>query len=451
MNWAARAGDARVRWGYAGAWCVLLLLLLWGVAAKGELTGGGGSGTDRDAAPGAVVEVAAVCAASTVAKSSVTQRLRQARTQHLLQGMWRRATLWQSRRPPHSPAEDNGPTCARGGGRGEQEEECSHAQETEAPLPLYPHFALDRSAQGHARSDLLHVVFAGTDAASLYLSSFHWIRSVLLPFVTRPYAAVIQDFKNVVSQETILLVTKDEPVDFLNKRKAHKENLKQQGKESLLRPIGVLYFGGKTCKGNEWFGEVEFVLNVGGAEECPNVWNVPLGWRAPPLPMLGGVHLNASMRRHPYAFIGVPSGVPRQMLLDTIAEDLADVPGFVYEMVDVFHPSVMGATEASMVLRDSAFVFCPPTTVQDDTARVYEALQAGAIPIVQLRKQLRDALFGGHHPFVEVNTWADATYIVRALWEDKAQVDALQATVAEWWDEYKHELGVSVGALVDRL
>jgi hypothetical protein len=102
---------------------------------------------------------------------------------------------------------------------------------------------------------------------------------------------------------------------------------------------------------------------------------------------------------------------------------------------------------------------CPAGPQTPDTFRVYEALECGAIPIldaVSLRSETRGVwpLLLGDHPLPVIEDWATLPDVMAEWlkdWEDKAR------WIQMWWRSYKKDMQlwlakdlISLGALDGR-
>jgi hypothetical protein len=97
------------------------------------------------------------------------------------------------------------------------------------------------------------------------------------------------------------------------------------------------------------------------------------------------------------------------------------------------------------LLGDSVFVACPMSDQHIETTRVYDALEMGAIPIVERRRRLDyfGALLGGDHPLPTVRSWPDATSLVRSLLADHGTLAQLHDRVVSWWASTKRSLAAA--------
>jgi hypothetical protein len=90
-------------------------------------------------------------------------------------------------------------------------------------------------------------------------------------------------------------------------------------------------------------------------------------------------------------------------------------------------------------LADSIFAPCPRHDRHLETTRVYDALELGAIPVVERRRRLDyfGELFGDHHPLPTVRDWDDAPTYLRRLLADQARLTELHQQVLTWWRSHK--------------
>jgi hypothetical protein len=94
----------------------------------------------------------------------------------------------------------------------------------------------------------------------------------------------------------------------------------------------------------------------------------------------------------------------------------------------------LGPEEYLKLLGDSVFVPCPMGNVNLDSFRLYEALDCGAIPIVERRPWLDyfTDLFGPH-PLPSVNNWTQARSLVNSLVSDPVRLKDKQVEIQNWW------------------
>jgi hypothetical protein len=101
-------------------------------------------------------------------------------------------------------------------------------------------------------------------------------------------------------------------------------------------------------------------------------------------------------------------------------------------------PQLLGPEEFSQLLSNSVFAPCPMGNVNIECFRTYEALEWGAIPIVEKRwgfDYYRELL--GDHPMPTVDSWSEARRIVKAMLQNGDEIDRVQRECMDWWKGYK--------------
>lgn len=93
------------------------------------------------------------------------------------------------------------------------------------------------------------------------------------------------------------------------------------------------------------------------------------------------------------------------------------------------------------ILCQSKVVLCPSGSMCTDSFRVYEALECGALPIVEARSPRDDKHFDywrevGAGILPCVHDWHDVKYIL----ENKELIERKTKECIEWWSNYKVEL-----------
>jgi len=152
----------------------------------------------------------------------------------------------------------------------------------------------------------------------------------------------------------------------------------------------------------------------------------------------------ASSRRYLWSFAGDAKKSTRSEMLDS----MKTLPrGFVH-LTQGFGSGDSLPTEAYRdLLEESVLVPCPSGWSNLETFRVYEALEAGCIPIVERRPAFdyfTDLL--GAHPIPTVSRWAEARdlFVGRSL-ED---LESLRQSCEGWWRAFKRRLRPSITATI---
>jgi hypothetical protein len=98
----------------------------------------------------------------------------------------------------------------------------------------------------------------------------------------------------------------------------------------------------------------------------------------------------------------------------------------------------LGPKEVSQLLSNTVFAPSPMGNVNIECFRTYEALECGAIPIVEKRWGLdyyRTLL--GEHPIPTVGSWSEARRIIRSAMRNGDEINRLQRECIDWWEGYK--------------
>ncbi len=114
----------------------------------------------------------------------------------------------------------------------------------------------------------------------------------------------------------------------------------------------------------------------------------------------------------------------------------------------VHETSFFGSADALPVdqyrdlLMDSVFAPCPKGFVNVDTFRLYEALEAGAIPIVEKGpSDYYEHLFQGKYPFFAIDQWDEVgTLLNEGFLSDPERIEQKRQECIDWWKKSKEEL-----------
>lgn len=175
-----------------------------------------------------------------------------------------------------------------------------------------------------------------------------------------------------------------------------------------------------------------------------NIFFLPLGYKAgfarpdhTPKP--------ASERKYLWSFAGDGKKLTRTEMLAAMEQ----IPGGFTHPTSGFGASDALPTEAyRAMLDDTVFAPSPSGWSNLDSFRVYEALEAGCIPIVERRPHFDYfTTLLGPHPIPTVPNWADAAETIRRLQTDDA-VERTRQDCAAWWTAYKPKLAVHLDVFI---
>jgi hypothetical protein len=157
----------------------------------------------------------------------------------------------------------------------------------------------------------------------------------------------------------------------------------------------------------------------------------------------GGPSLPAAERPYTWSFVGDPGKETRVLML----RHMRGVPnGFEHLISGWDSTDSLSTEDYRRVLDQSVFAPSPAGTSNLDCYRVYEALEAGCIPIVMRRPgyEYFDRLLPGH-PMPVISDWAEAPRLISGLVENGG-CEALRQTCEAWWSDHKAGLIAQVGA-----
>jgi hypothetical protein len=178
----------------------------------------------------------------------------------------------------------------------------------------------------------------------------------------------------------------------------------------------------------------------------PNIRFFPLGYKsgfateaAPP---------PAEARRHVWSFAGDPNKSSRPRMLEAMQR----VPGGHMHLTTHFASTDALPTEAyRALLENTVFVPCPGGLSNLETFRVYEALEAGGIPLLERRPgfdYFRNLL--GDHPMPTLADWAEAPELINRILATGA-TGRLQKSCTAWWRILKRTLRTDLAASIGGL
>jgi len=149
----------------------------------------------------------------------------------------------------------------------------------------------------------------------------------------------------------------------------------------------------------------------------------------------------AGARRYLWGFAGDPDRPTRPAMLAAMASLSPAIRHLTPEQ------EALTAGGYRAMLDDCVVAPCPSGATTLDTGRVYEALEAGCIPIVERREgfdYFREAL--GRHPMLTVADWAEAPGLIAEL-RKSGRLETKRAQCHGWWRHYRGNLAARITAL----
>ena len=119
-------------------------------------------------------------------------------------------------------------------------------------------------------------------------------------------------------------------------------------------------------------------------------------------------------------------------------------PNFTYLVEKFDDPEYLTTRKYAQTLNDSIFVLAPAGGASNDSFRIYEALECGAIPVVmrntphlQIMPSYWHGIFPGSDlPFVMADTWEEAAEQVRSM-IDTNEVESVRRDCMDFWRSWK--------------
>ncbi len=190
----------------------------------------------------------------------------------------------------------------------------------------------------------------------------------------------------------------------------------------------------------------KFVLRNYYKDLGSNVLNFPLGWMKT-FPELPDKHLVD--RKLIWSFSGHVDKTTRPEM----ARWMATIPnGKSYfkrcgEDWGPFQGQALTPPQMAEMYNNSWFVPCPQGNCSIDSLRVCEALQAGAMPIVE-KNEYWAKLYGADHPLIEIDSWKDAPNILYKLTTNLNELEAKRIKTYQWWKSHCNMLVNKITELI---
>ena len=229
------------------------------------------------------------------------------------------------------------------------------------------------------------------------------------------------------------------------------------------RRVGLLHLGDELyADSTACYGDVDFVFRqYFRAEEHARFKRchyLPLGYSAGFTAAAN--HRPMRARTHSWCFAGQARKTRRAMIQTAVG-----IPGGNIHCTERWaDPSGLDTKAYADLMSNSRFALCPAGNCSVDCLRVYEALEAGAIPIVEthglgqcfasffsprrlLKHGIRDQRFWSRNhnywerafpagfPCPQIRRWCDLPGIIEA-----ADPEAMSERIQQWWASYKSSL-----------
>ena len=180
--------------------------------------------------------------------------------------------------------------------------------------------------------------------------------------------------------------------------------------------------------------------------EDSRVLSLPLGSRTGFAP--AAAKRPAAERRFLWSFAGDANKSNRAHMLEALKPF---GPAHIHLTVGFNTPDALPIHQYRALLEDSAFVPCPIGWLNQETYRLYEALEAGAIPITETHGTFSyHTRLLGPHPFPMIQSWAEAPALLHRLQSDQPALEALRTECTNFWQALRRRLPGQVADHLNR-
>jgi hypothetical protein len=147
-------------------------------------------------------------------------------------------------------------------------------------------------------------------------------------------------------------------------------------------------------------------------------------------------------RRFSWAFLGEVKNESRRNMVSRLRNVRGEA--FLHITSGWDSADARRGTAYSDVLADCIFAPTPPANVHLECYRTYEALESGAIPVVDTDYYRVE--FDAPFPVVQP-TWNDAPETLNRFLDDRDALERLEAQCREWWADVKRSYPAKIMAL----
>ena len=235
----------------------------------------------------------------------------------------------------------------------------------------------------------------------------------------------VEDYSQQLEEDRSIIVY-NSTVDNLN----YLKRLHSRGKKFVLVHLADEWLVDST----EAYQYADLVLRTYYKDCGTNVINFSTGWmKDSPTDIPDKTIFE---REFNWSFFGHIEGKPtRQQMADV----MLSVPMGAYYYVPSHISFAVTSIEMAEYYSKSIFVPCSRGNMSFDTLRVNEALQVGALPIVEA-SDYWSKLYGPDHPLLMVESWNHAPALIDSLLRDKIALEKRRFNTVVWWQNYKQDL-----------
>ena len=264
---------------------------------------------------------------------------------------------------------------------------------------------------------------------TIFWGNYHFVNSYpwILNLLSKLEIEIINDAQNLDENESLIIVdhmiSTKESFYFDLSNKVKKIFLIHLGDEGGAEKKDLVY---PLCE------HIWRTFSLPMFKNFKNVTSIPIGYKCDPKKD----KINILKRNYKWSFLGTTHGSSRYDLLDKHKNIM---PNFINLTEDFSGKKSMDTNDYYKILNNSIFAPIPHGYFHPETYRLYEALEAGCIPIIENPFQFFDN-FLPNNPLPSVNSWEDSSTIIKKYLENKKDIEIVGNKINDWWTQHKENL-----------
>ena len=264
---------------------------------------------------------------------------------------------------------------------------------------------------------------------TIFWGNYHFVNSYpwILNLLSKLEIEIINDTQNLDENESLIIVdhmiSTKESFYFDLSNKVKKIFLIHLGDEGGAEKKDLVY---SLCE------HIWRTFSLPMFKNFKNVTSIPIGYKFDPIKD----NINILKRNYKWSFLGTTHGSSRYDLLN---KHKNITPNFINLSENFSGKKSMDTNDYYKILNNSIFAPIPHGYFHPETYRLYEALEAGCIPIIENPFQFFDN-FLPNNPLLSVNSWEDSSTIIKKYLENKKDIEILRNKINDWWTQHKENL-----------
>ena len=264
---------------------------------------------------------------------------------------------------------------------------------------------------------------------TIFWGNYHFVNSYpwILNLLSKLEIEIINDTQNLDENDSLIIVdhmiSTKESFYFDLSNKVKKIFLIHLGDEGGAEKKDLVY---PLCE------HIWRTFSLPMFKNLKNVTSIPIGYKCDPIKD----NINILKRNYKWSFLGTTHGSSRYDLLN---KHKNITPNFINLTENFSGKKSMDTDDYYKILNNSIFAPIPHGYFHPETYRLYEALEAGCIPIIENPFQFFDN-FLPNNPLLSVNSWEDSSTIIKKYLENKKDIEILRNKINDWWTQHKENL-----------